>query len=80
MAIFADVSLFLLSSTPGVRHTLPLPSHSGLVSGRVESWQWAITKLLPNSSQTTVFNLNRYRVLTDPARFLVDQQSMDGHS
>ena len=42
---------------------------------RLEAWNWAIETLLPHSSKKTVFNLNRYRVSSDPKRFLKDPQS-----
>ena len=42
---------------------------------RLEAWEWAIETLLPHSSNSTVFNLNHYRVKADPLGFRTDQQS-----
>ena len=36
---------------------------------RVEAWNWAVSKLLPKSSKTTIFNLNHFRVAVDPFHF-----------
>lgn len=50
---------------------------SELVRGksRLEAWDWAIETLLPGSSKKTVYNLNRYRVSSDPIGFRFDKQS-----
>lgn len=45
------------------------------MASRVPAWDWAIETLLPKASKNIVFNLNRFRVPSDPVGIQRDPQS-----